>query len=157
MGYLYVRRELLDRLQPIMPGWTAARKPAESFYGPAMDLSRTASKLDVSVAWFPALADQAALGICRRFGITDLLDRNARLAVRLQDALAAEGSACRPFPDQHRSTIVSVPASDTEAVMARFRQAKVVASVRAGRIRLAVHFYNLEEELDRVAGLIGRA
>jgi hypothetical protein len=33
----------------------------------------------------------------------------------------------------------------------------VVASVRAGRIRLAVHFYNLEEELDRVAGLIGRA
>jgi hypothetical protein len=41
--------------------------------------------------------------------------------------------------------------------MARFRQAKVVASVGAGRIRLAVHFYNLEEELHRVAGLIGRA
>ena len=66
MGYLYVRRELLDRLQPIMPGWKAARKPAESFYGPAMDLSRTASKLDVSLAWFPALADQTALGIFRR-------------------------------------------------------------------------------------------
>jgi cysteine desulfurase/selenocysteine lyase len=152
MGYLYVRHELLDRLQPIVPGWKA-----ESFYGPAMDLSPTASKLDVSLAWFPALADQAALGIFRRFGITDLLDRNARLAVRLQDALAAEGSAFHPFPDQHRSTIVSVPASDTEAVMARFHQANVVASVRAGRIRRAVHFYNLEEELDRVAGLIGRA
>jgi hypothetical protein len=66
-------------------------------------------------------------------GITDLLDRNARLAVRLQDALAAEGSACRPFPDQHRSTIVSVPASDTEAVMARFRQANQRGGV--GRCR----------------------
>jgi cysteine desulfurase/selenocysteine lyase len=32
-----------------------------------------------------------------------------------------------------------------------------VASVREGRIRLAVHFYNLEEEIDRVAGLIGHA
>ena len=41
--------------------------------------------------------------------------------------------------------------------MARFRQANVVAPVRAGRIRLVVHSYNLEEELDRVAELIGRA
>ena len=27
-------------------------------------------------------------------------------------------------------------------------------SVRAGRVRLSLHFYNLEEEIDRVAGLI---
>ncbi len=157
MGYLYVRHGLLDRLLPIVPGWKAARTPAESFYGPAMDLSPTASKLDASLAWFPALAEQAALGIFRQFGITALLDRNAQLAVRLQDALAAEGSAFRPFPDRHRSTIFSVPVTDTEAVMARFRRDNVVASVRAGKIRLAVHFYNLEKEVDRVAELIGRA
>ncbi len=39
MGYLFVRRGLLDRIRPILPGWKAARKPLESFYGPAMDLS----------------------------------------------------------------------------------------------------------------------
>ena len=111
MGYLYVRSGLLDRIQPVGPGWKAARNPAESFYGPAMDLSPTASKLDASLAWFPALAEQAALGIFRRFGITALLDRNARLALRLQEALAAEGSAFRPFAEQHRSTIFSVPVS----------------------------------------------
>lgn len=38
--------------------------------------------------------------------------------------------------------------------MARLRNANVIASVRAVRIRLASHFYNLEEELVRVAGLI---
>ena len=38
--------------------------------------------------------------------------------------------------------------------MARLRQANVVASVREGRIRLAIHFYNLEEELVRAAELI---
>ena len=155
MGYLYVRSGLLDRLQPIGPGWKAARNPAESFYGPDMDLSPTASKLDASLAWFPALAEQAALGIFRRFGTAALLDRNARLALRLQDALAAAGSGFRPFTEEHRSTIVSVPVRDTEAVMARFRKANVVASVREGRIRLAVHFYNLDEEIDRVAELIG--
>ena len=43
---------------------------------------------------------------------------------------------------------------DAEAVMARLRQENVVVTVRAGRIRIAAHFYNLEEELDRVAELI---
>jgi selenocysteine lyase/cysteine desulfurase len=44
---------------------------------------------------------------------------------------------------------------DTDAVMDRLREANVVASVRSGRVRLAVHFYNLEDEIDRVAEIIG--
>ena len=41
--------------------------------------------------------------------------------------------------------------------MARLEAANVVAAVRAGRVRLSAHFYNLEEEIDRVAELIGDA
>ena len=155
MGYLFVRRGLLERIHPILPGWKAARKPLESFYGPAMDLSPTASKLDTSLVWFAALAEQAALKVFTQFGIQALLDRNAQLSGRLYDALTARGSAVSLLPQHHRSTIVSVPVNDTEAAMARLRTAKVVASVRAGKVRLAVHFYNLEEEIDRVAELIG--
>jgi selenocysteine lyase/cysteine desulfurase len=155
MGYLYVRRRLLDRIRPIVPGWKASRKPVESFYGPAMDLSPTASKLDASLTWFAALAEQAALGIFRRFGVRALLDRNARLSRRLHEALYANVSAFVPFPEQRRSTIVSIPVNDTDAVMTRLRDANVIASVRAGRVRLALHFYNLEDELDQVAELIG--
>jgi selenocysteine lyase/cysteine desulfurase len=154
MGYLFVRRALLDGLWPILPGWKAARKPLESFYGPAMDLSPTASKLDTSLVWFAALAEQAALGVFRRFGVEAILDRNARLSRRLHDALLAQGTAFRPFPEAHRSTIVSVPIRDTEAAIARLREAGVVAAARAGRVRLSVHFYNLEEEIDRAAGLL---
>ena len=157
MGYLFVRRGLLDRIGPILPGWKAARKPLESFYGPAMDLSPTASKLDTSLVWFAALADQAALGIFRRFGIQALLERNAQLSRRLHDVLGAQCPDLRLVPERHRSTIVSVPVDDTEAVMTRLRAASVVASVRAGRIRLSAHFYNLEEEIDRVAALMGGA
>ncbi len=39
--------------------------------------------------------------------------------------------------------------------MRRLRTSNVVASVRAGRVRLSLHFYNLEGEIDRVAELIG--
>jgi len=71
--------------------------------------------------------------------------------------LLARGAKVRPFPEQHRSTIVSGPVEDAEAAMARLRAAGVVASMRAGRIRLAVHFYNLEEDIDRVGALLAEA
>jgi selenocysteine lyase/cysteine desulfurase len=71
-------------------------------------------------------------------------------------ALVAHRSEVRPFPLRHRSTIVSVPVDDTEAAMRRLRDANVIASVRAGRVRLSVHFYNLEAEIDRTAELLGR-
>jgi selenocysteine lyase/cysteine desulfurase len=54
-------------------------------------------------------------------------------------------------------TIVSVPVRDTEAAMGRLRAAGVVASARAGRVRLAAHFYNLDEEIDQVAELLSGA
>jgi selenocysteine lyase/cysteine desulfurase len=157
MGYLYVRARLLDRMRPILPGWKAARKPLEAFYGPEMDLSPTASKLDASLPWFAALAERASLSLFRRFGIQAILDRNAQLSRRLHDALVANGTLLRPFPDQHRSTIVSVPVKDVEATMARLRDAGVVAAKPAGRIRLAVHFYNVEEDIDRAATLLAGA
>lgn len=157
MGYLFVRRQLLDRLRPIGPGWKAARKPLESFYGPAMDLSPTASKLDTSLPWFAAMAEQASFAIFRRLGTQAILDRNAQLSRRLHDAVAAHHSRFRPFPAAHRSTIVSVPVADADAAMARLRAASVVASVRAGRVRLSVHFYNLDEEIDRAAELLAGA
>ncbi len=153
MGYLFVRRTLLDQMHPVLPGWKAGRKPLESFYGPTMDLSPTASRLDTSLDWFAALAEQGAVEIFRRFGADGILARNAGLSTRLHDALEANGLPV-PFAPAHRSTIVSIPVKEPEAVMVRLREANVVASVRAGRIRISAHVYNLEEELDRVAGLI---
>jgi selenocysteine lyase/cysteine desulfurase len=154
MGYLFVRRTLLGQMRPVLPGWKACRKPLESFYGPAMDLSPTASRLDSSLDWFAALAQQGAVAIFRRFGSDRLLARNALLATHLYEALEANGLPVPPFAPAHRSTIVSIPVRDAEALMAKLRQENVVVTVRAGRIRIAAHFYNLEEELDRVAELI---
>ena len=157
MGYLYVRRGLLDRLQPdrCPAGRPPATRPRASTDRPWTCRPPRRSSMP---RWrgFPPWPSRRRSASSAGSGSRALLDRNARLALRLQEALAAQGSAFRPFPEQHRSTIVSVPVTDTEAVLARFRQANVVASVREGRIRLAVHFYNLEEELDRVAELIGR-
>jgi selenocysteine lyase/cysteine desulfurase len=155
VGYLYVRRQLLDRMHPVGPGWKAGRRPLDSFYGPEIDLSPTASKLDTSLMWFSALATRASLGIFSRFGVGAIIERNAQLSRRLHEALGEHCPGFHPFPESHRSPIVSLPVADPAAVMERLRAANVVAAVRAGRVRLSVHFYNLEEEIDRVAELVG--
>jgi selenocysteine lyase/cysteine desulfurase len=92
--------------------------------------------------------------VWRRFGIEDVLERNARLSERLSEGLTASRPGIKLFAPAHRSTIVSMAVDDVDSVMARLRAAGVVASARAGRVRLSVHFYNREEEIDRVVELL---
>ena len=60
-----------------------------------------------------------------------------------------------PYAPENRSPIVSIPVNNPEGVMGRLRAANVVVALRGGAVRLSVHFYNLEAEIDRVIELIG--
>ena len=122
-----------------------------------MDLSPTASKLDTSLVWFAAVAEDATRRLFERIGRQTIIERSALLARRLHDALADRLPAVRLFPEQNRSQIVSVPVADPEAAMRRLYEAGIVASVRSGRVRLSTHFYNREEEIDRAVALLAGA
>jgi cysteine desulfurase/selenocysteine lyase len=50
VGYCYLSREIQDRFVPINAGWKAGRVPFESFFGPTMDLSPTASRFANSIS-----------------------------------------------------------------------------------------------------------
>jgi selenocysteine lyase/cysteine desulfurase len=157
MGYLYVRDELVPAMRPVGPGWKAAVEPLKSFYGPEMHLSETASKLDASLAWFAALGDEAALGIFEQFGTDRLSEINRQLVRHLRLRMNEQGLDAAEPDAPVQSTIVSIAVADAAGTLQRLRDAKVVVSARAGRIRVAVHFYNTPEELDRVAGLLARS
>lgn len=154
MGYLYVRKELLCKITPILAGWHAAPQPLHSFFGPEMVLSETASKLDTSQAWFAALAEPHALGILDRFGIAQVIQRNRRLTQYLYERLSARELLAYAFPESRRSPIVTLRDSDAAACMAYLTAAGVAAGLRFGRIRLSLHFYNTEAEIDRLVALI---
>jgi selenocysteine lyase/cysteine desulfurase len=154
MGYLYVREGLLPLMRPIAPGWKAAAEPMKSFFGPDMHLSTTASKLDMSLAWFAALGDRAALNIFEQFGADQLFETNRQLIRHLRRRLK-EGGFSVPEPEMPvQSTIVSIALVDPESVLRRLAQAGVVISVRSGRLRISVHFYNSVEDLDMLANLL---
>ena len=156
-GYLYLRQDLLDGIQPIYAGWRAARRPLESFYAPEMELSRTATKLDLPYPWFAVDADHAALGVLARIGHAVIHERNAQLIEHLYARLDERGIRANSFAPAERSTIVSLPLADPQRAVEHLREAGVVASIRAGRVRLSVHFYNTEEEIDRAIELIASA
>ena len=60
------------------------------------------------------------------------------------------------LPDANRSTIVSVPLGDAEPapLLAELKQRGVVCSARDGNLRLAVHFYNHEDDIAQLVGAL---
>ena len=114
MGYCYLSPAAQARFTPINAGWRAARVPFDSFFGPEMDLSPTASRFDSSISWLAAIGHQAALTIFDDFGPDRLYARNRELTTALRAALTDVGWDPVDLPEQNQSTIVSVPLGDLE-------------------------------------------
>jgi cysteine desulfurase/selenocysteine lyase len=127
------------------------------FFGPTMDLSPTASRFDNSISWLAAHGNSASLDIFDDFGADVIYARNRELEAQLRDSLAGVGWEPAALPAANRSTIVSVPLGglQPELVVPALSQEGVIASMRDGALRLSVHLYNHEDDIDRLIGALG--
>jgi selenocysteine lyase/cysteine desulfurase len=152
LGYCYLSRPLQERFVPVNAGWKAGRVPLESFFGPAMDLSPTASRFDNSISWLAAIGNEAALSVFDLFGAEVIFARNRELAELLRASLAEGGWTPLDLPEANRSSIVSVPLGELEPapVLAELKRRGVICSARDGNLRFALHFYNHEDDIERV-------
>jgi selenocysteine lyase/cysteine desulfurase len=158
LGYCYLARELHERFVPVGAGWKAGRVPLASFFGPEMDLSTTASRFDNSISWLAAIGNEVALSVFELLGADAIYERNRQLAETMRSALTEAGWAPLDLPQANRSTIVSVPLGDTDAqhVLATLNKHDVVCAARDGNLRLAVHFYNHEDDIAQAANALRR-
>jgi cysteine desulfurase / selenocysteine lyase len=152
IGYCYLSPQMQDRFTPINAGWKAGRVPFDSFFGPSMELSSTASRFDSSISWLAAVGDEAALSVYDTFGADVIFRRNQELAELLRSAMAEIGRQPIDLPVGNRSTIVSVPLGDTDPtlLLGQLKQRGVVCASRDGNLRLAIHFYNHEDDIEQV-------
>ncbi|HZO63099.1 MAG TPA: aminotransferase class V-fold PLP-dependent enzyme [Gaiellaceae bacterium] len=152
LGYCYLSPPVRDTFVPVNAGWRAGAAPLESFFGPAMELSATASRFDSSISWLAAVGNEAALAAFDRFGAESIYARNAELASLLRTALADAGWPPAPLETSSRSHIVSVPARDRDAaqVVAELARRRIACSARDGNLRFSIHFYNHEDDVDRL-------
>jgi selenocysteine lyase/cysteine desulfurase len=156
LGYCYLSATVQERFVPVNAGWKAGREPFQSFFGPDMDLSPTASRFDNSISWVAAVGNEAALSLFTELGADAIYARNQEISTWLRDALTTAGWAPVDLPEANRSTLVAVPlgASDPTRILAELRARGVVAAARDGNLRLSVHFYNDEDDIARLVAAL---
>jgi len=156
MGYCYLSPAVQERFTPINAGWRAGSVPFESFFGPEMNLSPTASRFDSSISWLAAIGNQAALSVFDDFGPDRIYARNRELSALLRAALSSIGWDPVDLPEEIRSTILSVPLGDREPtpLLSALTEAGIICSARDGNLRLAVHFYNHEDDISRLVTVL---
>ena len=171
LGFLYVRRGLLDRLEPAIPGYMTMTEPAQGWTAYMAEPSRTpaddfafvqsARKLETGGTG-PYLAAAALAGALRALldiGPAAIAARVEALVARLVDGLTGLRvelvSALEP---EHRSGIVVFRSSgeveDDRRLVERLEQAGVAVSLRfstgTGGIRVSPYLYNHESDVDRL-------
>jgi selenocysteine lyase/cysteine desulfurase len=151
LGYCYLSPAVRERFVPLNAGWKAGRVPVDSFFGPAMDLSPTASRFDNSISWIAAIGNEAALETFTELGADAVFARNRELADVLRVALSDAGRSPIELPEANRSTIVSVPVGPTAASLVdALGRRGVAAAARDGNLRFSVHVYNHEDDVARL-------
>jgi selenocysteine lyase/cysteine desulfurase len=140
----YVRRELLDRIQPPNVGWrTQSGSPP------------SAKKLEYATPAFGELYElAAALKYLQSIGLDKIEARSQTLVKRFRSGLAARKMQI-DTPDNNRSSIVSFyirkPPAQAEKILAAERvKASLQAAGPLTRVRVALAFFNSEADVDRM-------
>jgi selenocysteine lyase/cysteine desulfurase len=140
-AWLAVRPDALAGIVPHAANWYAAQDPWDGIYGMPLRLARTARRLDLSPVWFAQRGAAATLPWLADLDISQVRAHCVGLAdaTLAQLGLPARGSA-----------IIALDLS--AGAPRRLADAGVVASTRAGRIRLSFHLYNTMDDVDLVVG-----
>lgn len=159
IGFAYCAPPLLERLRPVIVGTNSVAAP-ERFFDYDLALAPTARRFEESViSLLDTAALAAALELLLEVGVEAIERRVLALAGRLAAGLAAAGfEMVEPWPRSpaESSGIVSFrkPGATAQAVLQDLTAANVVARTHADFVRLSPHFYNTEEEVDRVLDVL---
>jgi len=155
-GYLYVRKELIEKFEPPMTGWASVKpevfETVDFWDIWSLKLSETASRFEVGCPSFVSFAGAAAaLRLLLNFGMANVEKRILGLTDRLIEAVKDRGYKLQtPEEPECRSGIVNFLVDNAEEMVKKLRTKKIIVSARAHGIRVSPHFYNTKEEIDRL-------
>ena len=157
LGFLYVRRELLGTLLPTQTGWFADEDIFQmdiADYSPAPD----ARRFDAGTPPVPNIyGGLAGISIIEEAG-TDVIEEHvSRLTTRLIDGLEElDATVVTPSDPARRGPLVCVRSTDVNALVESLAAERIVCSERDTNLRIALHLYNVEDDVDRVLDALRR-
>jgi kynureninase len=155
-GYLYVRPDLAARLTPGFIGWAAHATPFAFETGPAA-LAEPPERFQSGTPNIPALyAARAGYEIVGEIGVEAIRVRSLRLTRLLIERAQVAGFRLNtPLDDSQRGGAVIIDVPDGEAVSQQLIHQGVIVDYRPGAgIRIAPHFYNTDQEIDRAMNIM---
>ncbi|HEY4225561.1 MAG TPA: aminotransferase class V-fold PLP-dependent enzyme [Pseudolysinimonas sp.] len=151
-AWLIARPDALEQLRPVLPSWKST-DPPYGYFGGELDLPSTASRLDTSPAWFSWIGANAALQLRAQLRPARVEQHCVGLAARFTTELA--GLGFHPIAESPRSHIVVTDLGSTApAIAASLAGHHVRATVTGSRLRIGVHYFNDDEDLDRLLAVI---
>lgn len=184
VAWLYVRHDLIDRLEPFAVGPLSA-VPDMSFLNQTLALRSDAGRFETGVPNFTGiLGVGASLALLNRVGIQTIEKRILDLSDYLAEGLQSRGYRVlspRARPEErsgilvyrHAKPEIAVPRTRENTALAdeqirskgldrrgndpwhsacldRLIENGIILSMREGALRASPHFYNTEDEIDRL-------
>jgi kynureninase len=150
-GYLYIRPDLHETLQPKTTGWMAHEDP----FAFAMDL-RYAPNVTRFLHGSPAIpalyAAQSGYGIINEIGVDKIRAKSVRQTTRLIE-LAEEAGFLVTSPKNaaQRGGTITVNHEHAAALTSELIKREFIVDFRPGAgVRISPHFYTKDEELELV-------
>src|SRR5690348_11228998 len=157
LGFLYVRGELLPGLLPTQTGWFADEdifRMDISDYSPAAD----ARRFDAGTPPVPNIyGGLAGVSIVEDAGTRAIEDHVAGLTARLIDGLDDLGAVVvTPREPARRGPLVCVRSTDVRTLVDALAADRIVCSERDSNLRIALHLYNVDEDVDTILAALAR-
>ncbi|MDI9548959.1 MAG: aminotransferase class V-fold PLP-dependent enzyme [Chloroflexota bacterium] len=156
--FMYVREELIDRLEPTTTGWFAAKEMFK-FNPVRFERADDARRFEPGTPAVAAVyAANAGMSIIEEIGPAAVRARTRELVADLAARLRAAGLAPRLPQDMDRHAgIVMLPAAQPAQTVAALKDRRIIVDHRPGAVRLSPYFYNTEAENQAVVDAIGDA
>ena len=154
-GWLYVRPDLSERLQPTFTGWQAHERPFG--FEEEMEYTDGAARFLTGTPNVPALyAATAGYDLVEEVGVDRIRENSLRQTQLLIDRAEAAGFEIRsPRSAERRGGTVTVHVPEFAAVHRELTERQILCDFRPDGIRLGPHYYNSDDELEFTIEQIG--
>ena len=149
LAFLYVRRELVESLEPTITGWFAQAEPF-AFEVKRLDLARSARRFEAGSPPVPNIyAAMRGIGLLREIGLENISAHTANLVRALLSGAQKLGIRAKT-PADSVGPLCVLQCRDAGALVRKLSDSGIVCSSRHDGLRVSFHVYNTLSDVERI-------